>query len=89
MTVELTDHYKQRFKERQAKTKRMVLFTERAYFYGKTVDNLRKTAYARQLSESEQQHCSMAKIYNNFVYWFKGNVAITIYPVPQNLHNKI
>ena len=38
--------------------------------------------FAKQLTKKEAAYGSVAKIYNGFVYWFFGNRAITIYPLP-------
>lgn len=89
MSVEMSEHFQERFRQRVAKTKRMQIFAERAYFYGKPVDSLQDSQFAEQLSKKEQEYQCSAKIYNNVVYWFHGNKAITLYPVPQKAHRRV
>ena len=43
----------------------------------------------KKLNHKERAYGAYAKIYHGFVYWFKDNVAITIYPTPQKVHKKI
>lgn len=86
--IAISEHYKQRFYERQAKTKRIQLFTQRAYFYGKTANETRFGKYTKNLENKEKIYNSEAKIYNGFIYWFSDNKAITIYPLPNKLRAK-
>lgn len=87
--IEITKHFKKRFYQRQARTKRVQDFARDAYLYGEDVSDLDYKVYAKKLNHKERAYGTYAKIYHGFVYWFKGNVAITIYPIPQKIHKKI
>lgn len=87
--IEITEHYRQRFFERQAKTKRIQLFTQRAFFYGKEANKTKYGGYTKSLQTKEMINSSTAKIYNGFIYWFCDNRAITIYPLPNKYRAKI
>ena len=78
-----TGHFEKRFKQRVANTKRIQIYAERAFLYGKPLDEIRSRSFAKKLDKKEQESGSFAKIYANCIYWFRGNTAITIYPIPQ------
>lgn len=78
----ITKHFEKRFRQRQARTKRIELFAERAYHDGTNPSSFEFKRFAKQLTKKEAAYGSVAKIYNGFVYWFFGNRAITIYPLP-------
>lgn len=81
--VIITTHYKKRFFQRQARTKRIGWFTQRAFDYGYELCDLKYGKYDYLLEGKEKVYGSTAKIYNGFIYWFVGNRAITIYPLPR------
>jgi len=87
--VVMTDHFKERFKQRVANTKRVQQYADSAFCYGKTLDEVRSKTFSKMLGEKEQANGSSAKIFSNCIYWFDGNVAITVYPIPQKMHKMI
>ncbi len=89
MAIEITDHFKDRFHQRVANTKRMPIFVNRAFKFGKHSSDIKYSAFADEISNRETLYGATARIYSNNVYWFVGNRAITIYPVPQNLHGRL
>lgn len=78
----VTNHFRERFRQRQARTKRIEVFAERAFLDGTNPSSFEFKRFAKQLTKKEAAYGSVAKIYNGFVYWFFGNRAITIYPLP-------
>ena len=89
MCVELTKHFKKRFSRRVARTKRIGLFTEEALRYGKELSEVESSKYARKLKNKEMVYGTTARLYRGFVYWFKEDVAITVYPIPQKMHHRV
>ena len=88
MEIIITDHFRDRFKQRVANTNRVNLFVEKALNLGKDTKNLSSTTLANVLSMRENEHGSYAKVYKNYVYWFCGNCAITVYPLSQKDHER-
>lgn len=82
MKIIVTKHFEERFRQRQARTKRIEYFAERAYCDGMSPFSFEFKRFAKQLTKKEAAYGSVAKVYNGFVYWFFGNRAITIYPLP-------
>ena len=89
MPIEISDHFSLRYEQRIAKTKRMAVYANRAFHYGKTVDEIHYKPLAKELSSKEKKHGSIAKVYANCVYWFNGTTAVTVYPLPQKMHGVI
>lgn len=89
IVVEVTKHFRKRFYKRQARTKRVEVFAKNAYLYGTDVSDLEYDWYASKLGRKERIYGTYAKIYHGFVYWFKDNVAITIYPVPHRARKRM
>ena len=86
--VHVTKHFKERFRERQAKTKRIRFFAQKAYVYGTPLSEVDKDKYFSELVDKEVTSQSEAVVYKGFVYWFKGNSAITLYALPNCLRGK-
>lgn len=82
MDIIITNHFRERFKHRLANTNKINEYTNNAYNFGKEPSRL---AYL-YLETKEASHGSTCRIYKNYVYWFRDNAAITIYPLPQKYH---
>ena len=89
MCVELTKHYIKRFRKRIARTDRFELFAEEALQNGKVLSEAKSSRYVKKLKYKEIVNGSTAILYKGCVHWFRGNVAITLYPLPQKMHHKI
>lgn len=89
MQIEITKHFYKRFKQRLANTAKIQEYVENAYYFGKEVDNLNSNSFISLIQQKEWISGSSARIYKNFVYWFDGPRAITLYPIPQKMHKKI
>lgn len=88
MTIEITDHFRERFTQRIAKTRRIVQFASRAAQYGTSTDQIKNASLRKELTAQENDFGSIAKIYKNNVYWFSGDRAVTVYALPQKYHGK-
>lgn len=64
-------------------------YVDNAYSLGIKIDDINSRNYATLIKQKEELHGTTAKVYKNFVYWFDGLTAITIYPIPQKMHGKI
>ena len=89
MSVEITEHFDKRFTQRIAKSKRMSQFVSRALYFGKSVNEIKNSELRKELLSRQEEYGATAKVYNNSVYWFDKNTAITVYPVPQKYHGRI
>ena len=85
----LSKHYLKRFRERIGHSKRIQELTEDAYLSGKVVDEAGKTRFAYRLKMKEIDNASTVRIYKNCAYWFDGEIAVTVYPLPQYMHGRI
>ena len=86
--IVMTKHYKKRFFSRQAKTRRIEWFTQRAFDYGLEPSAFEYDQYEDMLERKEKVYGSIAKVYRGFVYWFVDNIAITVYPLPRKVRRK-
>lgn len=89
MEIRITRHYREKFRKRIAKTSRVSLFAEEAFQNGKVLSEAKSSRYVKKLKNKEMVYGSTAKLYKGCVHWFKGNIAITLYPVPQKMHHKV
>lgn len=89
MVIEVTKHFVKRFRERVARSGRAALFAERAYLYGYSLGAITDKELRLYLSNSEADHCTSARVYQNFVYWFCGNRAITVYCLPYQYRRQL
>lgn len=87
--IVITKHFYDRFRKRQARSKRVREFARKAYLFGRPVEDLAKLLYFEDLCEKELYAGSYAKIYKGFVYWFRDNRAITLYALPTYLRGKV
>lgn len=87
--VKITKHFNQRFKQRLANTPKIQEYANNAYIFGVEVNDIKMKSYATSIEQKEEIYGTVAKIYKNFIYWFDGLTAITIYPIPQKMHGKI
>ena len=85
----MTLHFRKRFRQRVAKTKRLQEYADNAYLFGKPLDEIKCNRFAKELGWKSRINGSTAKVYSNCVYWFRDNIAITVYPIPQKLHKII
>lgn len=88
MSPQLTKHFTVRFSQRVARSKRMLEFANRALRYGREVSSIKNGELRRALAEKENEYSTMAKVYHNSVYWFSGDRAVTVYPLPQKYHGR-
>lgn len=79
--IYLSNHFKQRGKERVSKSLAKVKkLAYEAYYYGDSYQVADDERVSLLLEEAEI-FGRICKIYRGFVYWFTGNVAITVYPI--------
>lgn len=80
-----SEHCRQRFNERVTKkSKRVEIFVARAYYYGKSSEEVSNKHLRNYLTAKQRIYGSIAKIYRGYIYWFQGGIATTVYPVPRN-----
>lgn len=89
MSVEVTKHFSERFHQRVANTKRVSIFANRAYCFGKPTSSFKNVSFAKEIRKKESETGSTARVYSNSIYWFCNNKAITVYPLPQHLHGRL
>lgn len=89
MSVVLTKHFIERFSERQAKTKRVDYFADMAFRSGQNAAQTKFGQFTKEIEKREKINSSIAKVYKGFIYWFKDNVAVTIYPLPNKYRAKV
>lgn len=89
MIIKTTEHFRERFRQRVAKTKRVSVFANRAYYFGKHSCDFKNATFAKRIAEIEITYGSTARVYANNIYWFHDNSAITVYQLPQSLHGKV
>lgn len=80
----MTKHYYRRFRQRvaRASAKRIRQFAERAFAYGTQLDEIKDENLLFWLRGRANTAGSMPRIYQNYVYWFQENRAVTIYLLP-------
>lgn len=88
MEIIITDHFRNRFKQRVANTNRINVFVEKAMNLGRDTKELSSVPLANTLMMRENEYGSSAKVYKNCVYWFCDNRAITVYPLSQKDHER-
>ena len=88
MCVGVTEHFLKRFRQRIAKSKRASIFADRAYCYGVPSDDLRNATLAKEIKRKEEEYGSTARVYLNCIYWYRDGRAVTVYPLPQNMHGR-
>ncbi len=80
--VKLTDHYKQRYKERVSKsTKNMQLMADRAFRFGLEPDKIKDPKVRKEL-ENKSKSRAQCKVYRGYVWWFSATTIITVYTLP-------
>ncbi len=89
MNIVITKHFARRFRKRVAHTSRVAFFAERAYRYGRRVEDINHRDLLFKLAHNESLYNATAYIYNNFVYWFDQNTAVTVYALPQCFRGRI
>lgn len=85
--IDITEHYRERFRQRIARSKRIELFATEAYYLGKEpkgLDNSMLRNYLESIEEYHDHECIL-KVYKGFVHVFDGaeNAAITVYRIPK------
>lgn len=90
--VGVTAHAKKRLKERCGVTKNSALkMAERAFTKGISFENA-STELKKYISSVYLCHgkmCNNIRIYGNMVYIFDNRTLITVYPIPENIANRI
>ena len=85
--IRITDHYRDRFRQRIARSKRIELFATEAYYLGKEPKGLDDSCLRNYLEDIENYHnrCCLLKVYKGFVHVFDDtkNVAVTVYRIPK------
>ena len=80
--IYLPEHFKKRYKERVSKgSDRALDFTREAYILGKDIDQIddqvKKDFFQRKIYGGRT-----CRIYRGFVFIFRLNRAITVFPIP-------
>ena len=86
-SIQISEHYNNRFRERIARTKRVEKFANDAFEYGTTlneVNDIRLQKYLKNISAKYHHICDY-RIYKGFVHVFDvfTMTAITVYRVPK------
>lgn len=82
--IVLTKHCEERFRERVAKSKRAKETILNAYMMGKPIREAKiRGRYKKSLELKSEEYEAEARIYKNVVFWFRGNIALTLYQVPK------
>ena len=88
MSVIVTRHCDKRFYQRVARTKRMQLFIARALHFGKKAEDVRNGMLRKELLRKEKEYGTVARVYQNNIFWFDGETAITVMPLAQKYQGK-
>ena len=81
-----SEHFKQRFSERVTKkSRRAETFAARAFELGKEKETIADKRLRDYIEVKERSHKSSARVYHGYIYWYAGQVATTIYPIPKAL----
>lgn len=79
--IQLTNHFRMRYKERVSKgSGRALDYTKKAYAFGVDVDGV-DDKKRRESLEKRLHDGTICKIYRGFVFIFKINKAITVFPI--------
>lgn len=85
--VPISEHYRQRYRERIARSKRIELFATEAFYLGREPDLVEDSLLRKHLEEKENLHSysCVLKIHKGFVHVFDSleNVAVTVYKIPR------
>ncbi len=85
--VRVTDHYKDRFRERVARSKRIELFATEAFYLGEKPKGLNDSRLRGRLEKLENCYGDnyILKTHKGFVHVFDSaeNVAVTVYKMPK------
>lgn len=90
--VAVTTHAKKRLKERCGINKNSAeCMAERAFTKGISFENASDTIkkYISSVFLKNDKTCNNIRIYGNIVYIFDNRTLITVYPLPQIIHNEI
>lgn len=81
-SIEITKHYKKRFRKRVARTSRIERFAEEAFWGGKKLNLAKDSRIRQKYSNIIEEYGSEYSyiLYNNFIHIFYTNTAITVYP---------
>ena len=80
-SIQLTDHFRMRYKERVSKGSRHVLdFAKSAYTFGKDIDAV-KDKDRRKYLQHKVHDGRACRVYRGFVLIFELNRAITVFPI--------
>lgn len=89
MIIKTTEHFRERFRQRVANTKRVSVFANRAYYLGKPSCDFKNATFAKKIAAIESAYGSTARVYANSIYWFYNNSAITVYQLPRHLRGRL
>ena len=85
--IPITSHYRKRYRERIARSKRIELFATEAFYLGEEPDGLNDTYLRNYLEEKENLYgySCVLKVHKGFVHVFdsNNNTAVTVYRVPK------
>lgn len=85
--VQVSDHYKKRYRERIAKSSRIDMFATTAYYCGSSPLSVSDSRVRNYLEGKENEYGDsfVLRIYNGFVHVFNeaDNIAITVYKLPK------
>ena len=85
--IKLTEHYKNRYKERVSKSsKNMQLMADRAFKFGTNLDEVQNSKVKKEIENRTRTKNNApwvkCKIYRGYVWWFSATTILTVYTLP-------
>ena len=83
--IKLTEHYKERYKERISKSsKNMQAMADKAFEFGTDLDKIENSKIKKELQNSNriEKPWVKCKIYRGYVWWFSATTILTVYALP-------
>lgn len=83
--INLSDHYKTRYKERVSKSnKKMQTMADEAFEFGIDLDKVENDKIKKELNHRtrNKKPWVKCKIYRGYVWWFSATTILTVYALP-------
>lgn len=83
--IKLTEHYKERYKERISKSsKNMQTMADKAFEFGTDLDKIENPKIKKELQNNNRnkEPWVKCKIYRGYVWWFSATTILTVYALP-------
>ena len=81
--IKMSDHYKERYKERISKSsKKMQSMADKAYEFGVDLEDLESSKIRKELKSRHDIPWVKCKIYRGYVWWFSATTILTVYALP-------